>query len=160
MNKIAIGWKDIVAVILGVIIVKIALYYYPFMSSSLDECAYNFVTTNFRTRTVMQLKIKNETSKDSTSIYYVGRSSCPDCRENIIHVKRLFRISKDTFSVPAYYIRLKDVISRNERKYLDSIDVDEIPTIILSKGGKLTQFRYRDINAKNYVEKFKKFVGN
>lgn len=158
MNKITINWKDIVAVILGVAIVKMALYYYPFISPYLDECAYNFVANNFRSQTVMQLKKKNEINKNSTNIYYIGRSSCPDCRENIIHVKRLLKISENTFNIPTYYVRLKDVISVNERKYLDSIGVDEIPTIVRSKNGKITQFKYRDINAKNYIEKFKKFT--
>ncbi len=53
---------------------------------------------------------------------------------------------------------MADEISTKERTYLDSIKVDGIPTIILTRNGKVKQFDFYDITADNFVSKFNRFI--
>lgn len=80
MNKISLGKSELVAILLTVIIVKLAIYYYPIMEPYFAGNVYSAVTTEFKVITVKQLW-ENDYSQSKTKMYYIGRSSCIDCRD-------------------------------------------------------------------------------
>lgn len=157
MNKISFEKSELAAILLAVILVKLAIYYYPMMESYFAGNVYNAVTTEFEERTVKQLQ-ENDGSQSETSVYYIGRSSCIDCRESIGNTKKLLKLLSEEYHTNMYYVKLKNNISQSEREYLDSIKVDNIPTIIAFRGNKVYQFKYDKIIANDFENRFRQFV--
>lgn len=62
------------------------------------------------------------------------------------------------YHINMYYVKLKNTISESEREYLDSIKVDNIPTIIAFRGNKVYQFKYDEIIANDFEHRFRQFV--
>ena len=93
-------------------------------------------------------------------MYYIGRSSCIDCRESIGNTKKLKKLLAEEYHTNMYYVKLKNNISQSEREYLNSIKVDNIPTIVAFRGNKVYQFKYDKIVAKDFENKFRQFIKN
>lgn len=159
MNKISLGKSELVAILLTVIIVKLAIYYYPIMEPYFARNVYSAVTTEFKVITVKQLW-ENDYSQSKTKMYYIGRSSCIDCRESIGNTKKLKKLLAEEYHTNMYYVKLKNNISQSEREYLNSIKVDNIPTIVAFRGNKVYQFKYDKIVAKDFENKFRQFIKN
>lgn len=157
MNKISFGKSELVAILLAVIVAKLAIYYYPMMEPYFAGNVYDAVIAKFEVRTVKQLH-KNEESHSETGMYYIGRSSCIDCRESIGNTKKLSKLLLKEYHINMYYVKLKNTISESEREYLDSIKVDNIPTIIAFRGNKVYQFKYDEIIANDFEHRFRQFV--
>lgn len=150
-------WKDLAAIVFLILVIKLAIYYYPTMEPYLSGNVYNALVKNCDTKTVAEMQIENN-SKEGLCAYYIGRSNCIDCRVALGNTLELADLFSKEYENNMYYVRLKNNINESERKYLDSIDVDNIPAIIIIYGGETHQFVYDDIMSKDYKKNFKKFV--
>ncbi|MCI8645814.1 MAG: hypothetical protein HFE76_03225 [Firmicutes bacterium] len=155
-QKISFDVRSIIVLIIAVVVVRATLFYLPEIKINLGEYAYGYVTSDFSVKNVEQLK--NSIDNNKETLYYIGRGSCSDCRESVRNIKQLKALSEKKYHLAMEYVKLADNISTEERIYLDSIKVDGIPTIILVKNGNVKQFDFYDITAKNFVNKFNKFV--
>ena len=154
--NITFSKKEIIALILVMILVKSGFYLYPLAESHFGESAYIAVTKEFEKKSVQDMQADGK--EDNNNIYYIGRPSCIDCRVAIKNTRVLYRICDEKNNQKMYYVRLKNEISDSERKYLDSISVDNIPTIVSFKDGEALQFEYDDITAEKFIEKFEDYM--
>lgn len=157
MKKISFGKSELAAIILTIILIKLAVFYYPTMEPYFAGNVYNAVTANFEVRTVKQLQESNN-DPSVTGMYYIGRASCIDCRESIGNTKKLLKLLPEEYHINMYYVKLKNNISESEREYLDSIQVDNIPTIVAFHNNKAYQFEYDEITSRDFENKFRQFV--
>lgn len=156
-QKVSLEVKSIVALIIAVIAARGMLFYLPEVKPYIGEYAYDYVTNDFSEKNVEQLE-SDILANNNVSLYYIGRGSCSDCRETVRNVKQLKDLSENSYNIPMYYVKLADEISDKERAFLDSIDVDGIPTLVLVRYENTKQFGLYDITAANFVGKFKEFI--
>ncbi len=154
--KIVFSRDEIVALVLTVVIIKAGLYFYPSMEPYFAESAYIVTTSGLEEKTVQVMEIEGK--EKSNNVYYIGRPNCADCRMSIKNIKRLYQICNKGGNRKMYYVELKKEITDSERRYLDSISVDSIPTIIRCEGGEVVQFGYDEINSAHYEKAFKRFL--
>lgn len=78
-------------------------------------------------------EILNTNIKNKSMIVYVGRGTCPDCRE---FVPRLKSISKK-LSVKIYYLDTENEEKANLNRLIKKININSIPTILNIQNGKV-----------------------
>ncbi|OLR55637.1 hypothetical protein BHK98_05905 [Hornefia porci] len=155
--RISFTKNEIIAVFLAIVLIKVGMYFYPIVEPYFAESSYVAITGSFETKSVMDLQEASKNPNDR-NCYYIGRSNCIDCRESINNIRELYIDYEGDANNRMYYVKLKNEITDEERKYLDSISIDSIPTIVKFEKGQAVQFGYDEINSKQYKEKFKKFI--
>ncbi len=151
---------DILTIIVVILVIKLSLYYYPTLEPYLAGNVYNAIASdNFEIKTVAELKNENNVNEDIQA-YYIGRASCIDCRVAIGNTLKLSDVFSKKYKKNMSYVQLKNNINDNERAYLDSIGIDNIPVIIISYNGVDYQFEYDDIISQNSENNFVKFMDN
>lgn len=158
MNKNTITFRiiDVITIVIVILFIKFALYYYPNIEPVFDEFAYNILVDDMNIKTVSEMENAG-TSSSGDELYYIGRGSCIDCREGISNILILKEYAEET-GRKFFYVKLKNEITEEERRYLDSIGVDNIPTITLLKGGKIKQFGFEEIVSSDFKSKFEDFL--
>ncbi len=157
-QKITLNIKGIVALIIIVVSVKYVWFTLPEIKPIIEEYAYATVTNDFDVKSVKDLRSNIERKYNSVKLYYIGRGSCGDCRASIRNIKCLKNLAEKEYDMAMNYIKLKNEISKEERYFLDNLDVDGIPILLLVKNGEIKRFDFYDITAENFTERFKKFV--
>lgn len=156
-NKISFQISEIITILIIIIIIKLVVFYYPTMKPYFAINAYNSVIGDFEIKTIKQLKERPNDLEDS-SFYYIGRSSCIDCQESIINIKKLSDLLLEDYNIKMYYVKLDDKISDNEKSVLNTLEVCNIPLIMAFRDGTIYRFNYDEITSNNYEEKFRSFV--
>lgn len=159
-KKITIKKQDALALLLLAILIKIAIYYYPVAEPRAFETAYDIITMSLQTVTVDYMKISQNERNTDIRYYYVGRGNCPDCRDAINNIMVLSEIVDKEFGGTLYYVRLKNRISEEDRRYLDSVEIDNIPTIAIIISDQCYLFEYDQITSNNYIEAFSAFINS
>lgn len=137
--------------------VRLSIGFLPIVKPRLQECAYYHITQELNKQKVKD--IKEAILEDAEMrLYYIGRGSCIDCRNAIANIMDINQNIKSRKNISINSISLEEEITKEERKTLDRIKVDEIPVIILIKSGKIQRFNYYDIIAKDYKNRFNRFI--
>lgn len=159
-KKITIKKQDALALLLLAILIKISIYYYPVAEPRVFETAYDIITTPLQTVTVGYMEISQSERNTDIHYYYVGRGNCPDCRDAVNNIMVLSEIVDKELGGTLYYVKLKNKISEEDRRYLDSVEIDNIPTIAIICSGQCYLFEYDQLTSNNYVEAFSAFINN
>lgn len=91
---------------------------------SVEKRKYNIVTESFEVIEIEQLDFENVGYFKDKSYIYIGRITCPACREFI------FKLNKEILrDFKIYYINT-DVLTDEGKKKLMKFDVEFVPSII------------------------------
>lgn len=156
-SKITLDIRTVIILAIFIIMVRLSIDSFPTIKPRLQECAYNYITRELNREDVLSIK-KAIAKKQEMQLYYIGRGSCIDCREAINHIMKINQTIESRRNIPINNVSLKEEITDEEREFLDEINVNEIPVIILIEKGSVRSFGYYDIIAKNYKNRFNNFV--
>lgn len=158
MGELKIKKQDIIAILVLIVLVKTAWYCFSIADPRIKEIAYGTITDRLITTSVLDMQSADKQNSNENLYYYIGRGNCPDCRDAINNIMSLSELIRAKYGSDLEYVKLQNKINDAEREYLDSIEVDNIPTIVVINHKGAYRFEYEQIISENYITEFKKFV--
>lgn len=157
-QKISFEIKSIIIIMFCIIGIRGIIYEIPQSQPFIGKYAYDLVTRGFSHVDIKRLK-NDIKVKEEISLYFLGRGSCSDCRENIKNIKTLSHLSKQKYGIAVNYIQLDESLDETKKDFLKELEVESIPTMLLVTKEGIRQFDIYDISATNHEDKFDIFIG-
>lgn len=146
--------KDIlfwIVVLMLAYLIKSFIYYFPDIKQIVERYNYDLTIEEFEVAKIKNID-KSVKDKNGAEIFFIGRVSCPDCREVIRRIKTL----EENLNLDLKYVDLEEKIEEEELDYLqEDLGVESIPSIIVISNEKIKKFDYHDIIETNYEKKIK-----
>lgn len=155
--RVELEGKTVLFIIMVIILTRLTIANFPILEPYLEQCAYVHVTKDMKKIRVEDMERVLD-KRSGTELYYIGRSSCGDCREVIKNILVLEN-SLSGENITMKYVELENEITDVERKQLDIIGVKEIPVILLVNDEETRCYDYYDMISNDYRKRFTMFIG-